>query len=296
MLQENISNLSKRVHTSTAMHDLGTVCFHRWIKNLSAHYAALTTCTAADAPVLRFIFNAAMQPLITNIMSWAHSVAAPLDTFFPKDFLYHPLPNASAADTFFGGITEPEAHLPQLPHFLRPVQRKLLLAGYQLRFLATLQSCAPTVAALERNGVLQMQHLREVQGNEQRFGGNTGARVPQLGKALQEASTSLSLAWSMELAWDWPTADKMAQVLTASQVERSLLVAGLISDLEAQRRSTRDTVLAAQLAALQARQAALVKQEQVAEAARAQLRHQKQQLLEEQQAELDEREHARTVR
>lgn len=242
------------------------------------------TCTDADAPVLRFLFDAAMQPLMGKIMSWAHSARSPGAAPHTSD----PPPAASNTEAPSCGLAHPEAHLPQLPHFLKPVQGKLFLAGFQLRFLASLPPCAPTIAALERTSVLQMQQLRELQGPELSLGGH----APVLG---QEVDPLLSREWTMHLAWDWPAASRMGRVLTARQEERCLLLAGLKSDLDVRRQAAGDVALAEQLEKLQARQAALVEREQAAQAERAQLLHEKRQLLEEQREELAERERSSKV-
>lgn len=248
--------------------------------------AALTSCNAADAPMLRFVFGATVQPLLADVMRWAHSLSTPPAALLaPHAPAHSDEARGEDCESSVAVLLHSALHLPA---FLSGVRHEIHLAGCQLRFLASLPACRGACAALERSAVQQAALVRSFAASD--------AAAPSTVLCGSRSSDSGSVGWRFPLAWDWEGAVRLADVFEAAQAERRALVQGLLDDLVAQRAASQDAERAEALRAVQARQAEALAEEQRMEAARVAEAERKLQLLREQQAALDGREHARRVR
>ena len=236
--------------------------------------------------MLRFVFGATVQQLLADVMCWAHSLSRPSMSLTSG----HAAPQAGRGD----GELEEDAitallHTTlQLPTFLAGMRHELHMAGCQLRFLASLPACRGACEALQRSAEQQVALLRTCSAS--------GATEKPSAISGNASGGEGSERWRYSLAWDWDGAVRLVGAFASAQTERRALVQGLLDDLAAQRAAAEDEERAEALRAVQERQAQALAEEQGREAARIAHAERKLRLLREQQAALDDREHARRVR
>jgi hypothetical protein len=246
----------------------------------------------ADTALLRFLFAKSMQPLIGDIMCWAHSTEQPSAVFLashahavsPEHLRVHTEEDRSHLGAC--GLPHP---LPQatvcLPSFLQPLHEAILLSGYQLRFLARTRAMAAAVESYVRSAEQQARLVRatvRTESHEPPTSSDMGA-----GLAASTCSGTVQERWLTGLGWQATTVRALRRLSSAGARERQALMASALSDLRARRNAVQHEALAEQLAQLQRAQAAAVAREQAQQAAAEEARLQRVEAMRAARAEAD---------
>ena len=268
--------------------------------------AALVHASFSEAPLLRFLFAKAVQPLCADIMAWTHDdslATCPLlnrpsgkATYSAGKRWSEPTMRSSRPQSSIGSSGWMLSASLQLPSFLQSISEAALLGGVQLRFLASLPGATQTVASMVQSAEHQARIMRALA----RLDTNEPQPVPDTLDTAPVASTvsarGSSDRWVTGILWDAQTARAAARLADGAARERSALADSLLSDLEAARLAAADAQLAERFAALQAAQAEAVAREQEQQAAAEAARLDKLTTLHAQRAELDEHQAQRKVR
>lgn len=195
-----------------------------------ACHAALTHAPEALAPLCRSLFGAAIVPLATDVWHWAHSTAPAPSLLRERgaDAERDPALVLGLADA----ATVAARLRMDLPTFLAPAHDALLLAGYQLRFLAQLPEAAPTVDVLVDHAKRQLELMTG------RSPPVTDALAP-VGELLPGGAAgeleALQERPSCRLVWEQRDLEAMQRVSAAGALARSNAVDVMLQRLATQR-------------------------------------------------------------